>query len=98
MRRQDGASRLPDASRAGDSPWLPDSLPGPSSRTDAARAPLQRGPCGVGGGRRYPPASVRFPAFIQPLMPSDMTKTLAYPSFAASRAASWLECQLGLAQ
>jgi hypothetical protein len=47
--------------------------------------------------RRYP-RSTGFPALFQPRIPSGITDTFAYPSFAASRAASWLACQLGLAQ
>jgi hypothetical protein len=54
---------------------------------------------GPGARRDYPPlVSTGFPAFTQPRMPSGMTKSFPYPSFAASRAASWLAVQLGLAQ
>jgi hypothetical protein len=48
--------------------------------------------------RSHPPVSTGFPAFTQPRIPSGMTNSFPYPSFAASRAASWLAVQLGLAQ
>ncbi len=44
------------------------------------------------------PRSIGFPAFTQPRIPSAITDTFVYPSFAASRAASWLACQVGPAQ
>ena len=37
-----------------------------------------------------------FPAFFQPTMPSGITNTCLYPSFAASRADAWLAVHFGL--
>jgi hypothetical protein len=60
--------------------------------------PRGGGSDGCGAWVQPPPVSTRLPAFTQPRMPSGITNSLEYPSFAASRAASWLAVQLGLAQ
>jgi hypothetical protein len=44
------------------------------------------------------PASTGRPDFSQPWIPSGITNTFAYPSWAASRAAAWLAVQRGFEQ